>query len=176
MSKKTLFKMNYIKHSKDIFNISLKYINIDVLDVNKKFSFAGLNDDEQGIFLEFHSYENDEVRRDSRDEYKIYFELYEVDTSFRKNKKLYAKFKFFGPARNDVNILNEPYYKTIHFGDDRYQDYTIHQDLNRKNLYHKRAVVHHQDPLNAGTLSLYILWSHKTIEEGIEFYKTSYKL
>ncbi len=175
MSKKTLLKTNYIKHTKDIFNIPLKNINTDVLDVSKKLKFVGLNDDENGIFLEFHSYALLEEPHVST-KYKIYFELDEVDTSSRKNKKLYAKFRFFGPVRDDVNILTEPYYKTIHFGDDRYQDYTIHKDENRKNLYHKRAVVHHQDPLNAGTLSLYILWSYPSIERGIQYYKTSYKL
>ncbi len=197
MSKNTLLKANYIKHTNDIFNIPLKNINTDVLDVSKKLKFVGLNDDENGIFLEFlsashlsaslrevrevHSYDEEppvERLEEPRTKYKIYFELDEVDTSSRKNKKLYAKFRFFGPIqdRDDVNILTEPYYKTIHFGHNQYQDYTIHKDENRKNLYHKRAVVHHQDPLNAGTLSLYILWSYPSIERGIQYYKTSYKL
>ena len=62
--------------------------------------------------------------------------------------------------------------KTIQFGDKRYDNYTIHKDDKRKELYRKR---HHKDkidePMTAGSLSWYLLWNKKTLEASIKDYE-----
>ena len=62
--------------------------------------------------------------------------------------------------------------KTIQFGDKRYDNYTIHKDKKRKELYRKR---HHKDkiddPFSPGALSLYLLWNKPTLKESIEQYE-----
>ena len=62
--------------------------------------------------------------------------------------------------------------KTIQFGDKRYDNYTIHKDDKRKELYRKR---HHKDkidePMTAGSLSWYLLWNKTTLEASIKDYE-----
>jgi hypothetical protein len=74
------------------------------------------------------------------------------------------------------NRANKKYYvreldsnKTVHFGDSRYADYTIHRDLDRKSRYLNR----HQnenwnDPNTAGFWSRWLLWNRKTIKSSIK--------
>ena len=67
--------------------------------------------------------------------------------------------------------------KTIQFGDKRYDNFTIHGDKKRRDLYRKR---HHKDkidePMTAGSLSWYLLWNKKTLEASIKDYEQRFGL
>lgn len=67
--------------------------------------------------------------------------------------------------------------KTIQFGDKRYENYTIHKNEKRKELYRKR---HHKDkinePMTAGALSWWILWNLKTMNESIKDYEQRFNI
>lgn len=84
---------------------------------------------------------------------------YYLSKSSRKNKKFMIK--------SEGN-------KTVHFGDSRYSDYTIHKDEDRK----KRYILRHRmredwsDPQTAGFWSYHLLWSKPTIYESIKSLKT----
>ena len=60
--------------------------------------------------------------------------------------------------------------KTIHFGDSRYEDYTIHNDDDRK----KRYIIRHQnnedwnDLTTAGAWAYNLLWSKPTLIASIK--------
>ena len=62
--------------------------------------------------------------------------------------------------------------KTTQFGDKRYDNYTIHKDDKRKDLYRRR---HHKDKINnamsAGSLSWFLLWNKTTLEASIKEYE-----
>jgi hypothetical protein len=59
---------------------------------------------------------------------------------------------------------NNKIIKIIHFGDNRYSDFTQNHDKKRRDLY----IVRHRprenwdDPMTAGSLSRYILWGDST--------------
>ena len=58
--------------------------------------------------------------------------------------------------------------KKIHFGDNRYQDFTKHKDPERKKAYlsrHKNDNA--QNPLYAGFYSTNLLWNKPTLKESI---------
>ena len=59
--------------------------------------------------------------------------------------------------------------KSIHFGDNRYQDFTIHKNTERKKAYLAR---HKHDkstnPLYAGFYSSNLLWNKPTLRESIK--------
>ena len=67
--------------------------------------------------------------------------------------------------------------KSTQFGDKRYENYTIHKDEKRKELYKKR---HHKDkindPMTAGALSWWILWNKPTIEQSIRDYEKRFNI
>ena len=87
---------------------------------------------------------------------------FHIMKSTRKNKKYVAMFK------NGI---------TIHFGDNRYSDFTIHKDTERKRLYLLR---HGNEDWNnaysAGSLSRYILWNLPTLEASIQDFKKRFNL
>ena len=67
---------------------------------------------------------------------------------------------------------NKKKVKTIQFGDKRYDNYTIHKDDKRKELYRKRHYRDNiDDPMSAGSLSWYLLWNKKTLEASIKEYE-----
>jgi hypothetical protein len=75
--------------------------------------------------------------------------------STRQHKKWKAEFSDGSP--------------TVHFGDNRYEDYTMHKDAARLKAYLTR---HKKDPASiktAGGLSRDILWSRPSIREAIKF-------
>jgi hypothetical protein len=94
---------------------------------------------------------------------------YYLSKSSRKNKKYVAKSE------------GEP---PIHFGDSRYEDYTMHGDDERKKRYILRhgsrvrqfaprtGTCKHSENWNdlkkAGAWSVYLLWSKKTLKESIK--------
>jgi hypothetical protein len=66
--------------------------------------------------------------------------------------------------------------KTIHFGAKGYEDYTQHNDKQRRTLYRQR---HEKDlkgdPMRAGYLSYYILWGNSTnIQTNIRAFKNKF--
>jgi hypothetical protein len=88
-----------------------------------------------------------------------------ISTSTRKDKRYMAKFQIDGGI------------KYVHFGSPLYENYTMHKDEERK----KRYKIRHKhdnltDPLSPGALSMYILWSKPTLEEGEKFYKKHFKI
>lgn len=67
--------------------------------------------------------------------------------------------------------------KKIHFGARNMSDYTIHKDDTRKDRY----IARHQknenwDEINPGSLSRYILWNKKTINESIQDYQKMFNI
>lgn len=91
----------------------------------------------------------------------------EITPSTRKYKKYMAMF-----SNRNGDIID-----TIHFGDNRYEDYTIHKDKKRRARYidrHKHE--DWNDPMKAGTLSRFILWDAEDIKQNVANYKRRFKL
>ena len=68
--------------------------------------------------------------------------------------------------------------KKIHFGDSRYEDYTIHKDDKRKENYINRHSGEDWSKSNiasAGFMSRYILWEKPTIQQAINNLNSKYK-
>ena len=83
-------------------------------------------------------------------------------------------FKKFTALINDTKNNNK---KTLHFGDSRYQDFTLHKDPERKKAYlarHKHDNA--QNPLYAGFYSSNLLWNKPTLKESIKNTNKKYNL
>lgn len=83
-----------------------------------------------------------------------------------KNKKYKATF-----------IRSDKSKKSVSFGDNRYEDYTMHKDKERKKAYqnrHKKDKIN--DPQTAGALSYYILWSQPDFMEGLREYVNKFNI
>ena len=96
----------------------------------------------------------------------------EFNKSNRKNKKYYVS--FFKDTLRDPKGKK---IKTVHFGDNRYEDFTIHKDNKRKELYlerHKRE--NWNNYMTAGSLSRYILWNKTTIKQSLNDYMKRFNL
>lgn len=93
-------------------------------------------------------------------------ELIDIVNSNRKNKKFAAIF--------DVNGKR----KVVHFGDNRYEDYTIHKDKIRRNRYRLRHVNDDiRNPMSPGALSWHILWGESTdLESNIRRFRRIFSL
>jgi hypothetical protein len=94
-------------------------------------------------------------------------ELVSVEPSRRKNKKLVATFKV------DDTI------KKIHFGLKGSFTYAEGASDNVMNAYVKRHSALNEDwsnPLTAGALAYWILWSAKSIDKGIRNFKKIFNL
>ena len=92
-----------------------------------------------------------------------------IEKGTAKNKKLKAI--FYDDKGKKI--------KTTQFGDNRYEDYTIHKDKERRSKYRSR----HKGSLEKGTymspsyLSYYILWGDSTSRNtNIKKYKKMFKL
>lgn len=91
-----------------------------------------------------------------------------IKKSTRSGKKMMAEF-----FEGDRKI------KTTHFGDINYQHYTGGHlnELRRRNYVDRhRANEDFSNYMSAGSLSLYILWTEKTIEKAIANYKKKFNL
>jgi len=88
---------------------------------------------------------------------------FHIMKSSRKNKKYMAMFKDG---------------KVVHFGDTRYEDFTVHKDEERKRLYLLRHKKNEDwnNPYSAGSLSRYILWNKPTIIASVEDFKKRFNL
>lgn len=83
-----------------------------------------------------------------------------LERSTRKDKKYMAIF-------SDGTVT--------HFGDSRYEDFTMHKDVGRRHKYiarHSRE--NWNDPKKAGTLSRYILWNKPTIRESLADFRRKF--
>jgi hypothetical protein len=77
-----------------------------------------------------------------------------------------------------ITLLVDNKQMDIEFGARGYEDYTIHKNDKRKELYidrHKKNE-NWNDPLTKGTLSKYILWNKKTIKESLIDYLDHFKI
>ena len=90
-----------------------------------------------------------------------------LSKSTNKNKKL--KMEFF----KDNELV-----KTIHFGDKRYDDFTTHKDMKRKQRYLNRHIKNEDwnNFYTPGSLSRYILWNKPTIKDSLENFKNKFHL
>ena len=67
--------------------------------------------------------------------------------------------------------------KTTQFGSSSHENYTIHGDKKRRELYRKRhANDKTNDPMTAGALSWWILWGKPTLEASIKDYGRRFKM
>ena len=91
-----------------------------------------------------------------------------ITKSTRAGKKMMAV--FYDEARKKV--------KTTHFGASGYEDYTGHQDLQRKMNYLERheKKENWNDYMSAGCLSRWILWNKVSLNESIKDYMYRFKL
>jgi len=91
-----------------------------------------------------------------------------IKKSDKKGKKLVAIF----------TDKDKKFKKTIHFGAEGMSDYTIHKDPKRKERYIKRHMKRENwnVPMNAGSLSRWILWNEPTLSGSIKDYKKRFKL
>ena len=67
--------------------------------------------------------------------------------------------------------------KTIHFGDSRYSDYTLHKDTERKKAYlsrHKHD--NYTNPNYPGFYATNLLWNKPTLKESIKNTNEKYNL
>lgn len=89
-----------------------------------------------------------------------------IQRSNRKNKKYVAKI---------YDKMDKP--KKIHFGDNRYQDYTMHKNEARKESYLKRHK--NEDWYNIYTPGFWatnLLWNKPTIKESIKDIKQRFNI
>ena len=91
-----------------------------------------------------------------------------ITKSTRTGKKMMAV--FYDEAKKKV--------KTTHFGASGYEDYTGHQDLQRKMNYLERheKKENWNDYMSAGSLSRWILWNKVSLNESIKDYMYRFKL
>ena len=91
-----------------------------------------------------------------------------ITKSTRAGKKMMAV--FYDETRKKV--------KTTHFGASGYEDYTGHQDLQRKMNYLERheKKENWNDYMSAGSLSRWILWNKVSLNESIKDYMYRFKL
>lgn len=93
--------------------------------------------------------------------------LLNIKPSTNKFKRFMASF-----------LLDNGKTKIVHFGDPNYENFTIHKDEKRKELYIKRHEKNENwnNPTTAGSLSRWVLWQKPTLEEGIKYYKNKFNL
>ena len=73
------------------------------------------------------------------------------------------------PTNKDKKFMLETHGQIFHFGAAGYEDYTMHNDDDRKPRYIKRHMKNEKwdNPTKAGFYSRWVLWHKKTIEESI---------
>lgn len=91
----------------------------------------------------------------------------EIKRSNIKNKKWTAIFY-------DHNKKKE---KTIHFGDNRYSDYTQHKNEFRKRAYlNRHRNENWSNPKSAGSLSRWILWEYESFDSAVRAFRKKFGL
>lgn len=89
-----------------------------------------------------------------------------VEHSKQKGKKYTAVFQVGSNIRR------------VNFGAAGYEDYTMHHDDVRKQMYLQRHKSHENwsKPMTAGACSRWILWNKKTMRASIADFKKRFKL
>lgn len=92
-----------------------------------------------------------------------------ITDSDRKGKRLMAIFRLHKGGK----II-----KITHFGSSEHENFTIHNDEKRKELYLKRHRKRENwdDYKSAGSLSRWILWNKKSLDGSIKDYKKRFGL
>ena len=78
-----------------------------------------------------------------------------------------------------VVVSDEDRKKTIHFGAQGYEDYTIHKNKERKAKYknrHKGMNEDWDDPFTAGFWALHALWNKPTLQGSLNDIKRNYSI
>jgi len=89
-------------------------------------------------------------------------DTYTLEKSNRKNKKFM------------IMMVDNMFH---HFGDARYEDYTTHKDIERKNRYIKRTSKQPQGNIHTPAFwSLNILWNKRTLKESIKDTERRYNI
>lgn len=88
------------------------------------------------------------------------------------------KYEGSGNSRYTAIFSYHKKIKRVNFGDKRYDNYTIHKDDERKRLYLLRHSKNEDwnNPMSAGSLSRFMLWNKKTLNESIEDFKKRFKI
>jgi len=97
----------------------------------------------------------------------IIMKLVKIVPSTNPKKKLEAHF-----------LLDNGKSKIVRFGATGYEDFTMHKDEKRKELYldRHREVEDWNNPLTAGALSRWILWNKPTIRGSVIDFKRKFGL
>jgi len=67
--------------------------------------------------------------------------------------------------------------KTAQFGSSSHENFTIHRDKQRRELYRKRHANDKIDePMTAGALSWFLLWNKSSLEASIRDYAKRFKM
>lgn len=71
---------------------------------------------------------------------------------------------------------NNEYIRLINFGSSEHENYTMHRDDKRKELYINRHRKEDWGKISAGSLSRYLLWNKKTLNESIKDYENKFQV
>ena len=79
---------------------------------------------------------------------------------------------------NKKFLIITPENTKIHFGDSRYQDFTMHKNIDRKELYIQRHQAREDwNNLNtAGFWSRWLLWEKPTLNQAINFIQKKFNI
>lgn len=92
---------------------------------------------------------------------------YYLSRSDRKNKKYKIQF-----VNEDTGRIN-----SIHFGDNRYEDFTIHKDKSRRDKYDLRHQNENWTSLSkSGTWAKYLLWNKPSLDNSIRDMKKRFNI
>lgn len=80
--------------------------------------------------------------------------------------------------KNKKWMVEHPDGSKTHFGDDRYKDFTQHQDEKRKELYLARHKKNEdwEDEYTAGFWSRHLLWNKPSLKEAIKDIEERFKI
>lgn len=100
--------------------------------------------------------------------------LLSVKPSTRPNKKYMATYCLC----QKKNACGGSNHKIVHFGDSKYEDYTIHKDKDRRKNYRTRAKSFlTDDPTTPARLSYDLLWGDSTsLQVNVDTYRKKYNL
>ena len=79
--------------------------------------------------------------------------------------------------RVEIYDLKENKMKTMHIGDSRYEDFTIHKDEKRKENYIKRhSHENFKDMFSKGFWAKWLLWNKPTLKESMKDIENRFRI